>query len=314
MARPFFNTVIEGVDGFVVTVAFRFTALRDAVLPPFTGRVLKHLLYTSECLRGLRRLYDSRRSFKPVRLSVLRQGSRRLFQTVETADRGPLRVRAGASMTGVVSAYTRGDPFSAVVDAAGCSGRLAAPLDSLAFEAIEARVEEASQLTAGIEAGRPFKLVIHTPLLIDTKVMSPPPLIGRRILKSRQAYRLLPTPAYIAAAATRLWLALVKGVTDLKAEAWIPYAVGRLSDILVAEIDYKIRPVTAIYGKDDNGKLRKPRGATGYIILEILKPRLAPILDKTLALAQHLGLGKSRSIGFGEIEVKPLNNTTPQTQ
>jgi hypothetical protein len=51
LARPFFNTVIEGVDGFVVTVTFRFTALSDAVLPPFTSRVLKHLLYTSDCLR-----------------------------------------------------------------------------------------------------------------------------------------------------------------------------------------------------------------------------------------------------------------------
>lgn len=309
MARPYFHTLIEEIDGYVVTLTLRFTVHRDTILPPFTSRVLKTLLQREECLEPFRRLYESRRSFKPVRLSVLRAGERVLYQTEERAQRGPLTSRAGDSLEGSIAAYTRGDPFQLATQAAGCSGRLPPPLDGLTFEAVEARVESVSTLTAGITGGEPFKLVIRTPLLIDTKLMTPPPLQGRKVVKTRQAYRLLPTPSYIASAATRLWLATAKNIEDLAAEAWIAYAVGRLSDVLVAEIDYKIRPVTVIYGRDDNKKLRKPRGPVGYIIYKTLNPRLAPILDKTLALASRLGLGKSRSIGFGEITI----NTTQLT-
>ena len=38
---------------------------------------------------------------------------------------------------------------------------------------------------------------------------------------------------------------------------------------------------------------------------KILTPRITQTLDKILALATRLGIGRSRSIGFGEIEVKP---------
>ncbi|GAB6148796.1 CRISPR system precrRNA processing endoribonuclease RAMP protein Cas6 [Stetteria hydrogenophila] len=304
MARPFFHTLLEGVGGFVVSVSVRFTALRDVVLPPFTGRVLKTLLHASPCMEALRGLYASRPTQRPVRLTALRLGWRRLYQTVDSAGRGPLRVRAGSTLRGVVSAIVRGDPFAVVGDAGGCSGRLPAPLDGLSFEVEEVKLETVEGLTAGVRAGEEFKLVIHTPLLLDTKLMTPPVLVDSSLVKVGQAYRLLPTPSYIAAAAVRLWLALARGERDLKAESWIPYAVGRLSDVLVAEVDYKLKPVTAIYGRAGDGGLRKARGPVGYVILKPLSDRLAPILDKTLALAQRLGLGKSRAIGFGEVEVQ----------
>ena len=81
---------------------------------------------------------------------------------------------------------------------------------------------------------------------------------------------------------------------------------------MVAEADYNIRPTTALYGRDENGRPKKPRGVTGYVIYRILNPRIAPLLDKTLALASRLGLGRSRSIGFGEIQVKPTKTSPGQ--
>jgi len=80
-------------------------------------------------------------------------------------------------------------------------------------------------------------------------------------------------------------------------------------------VDAQLKLETIIYGGED-GKIRRIRGVVGYITLKTLTPRITQTVDKLLALTTKLGLGKSRSIGFGEVETKPqgtqgkLKNTT----
>ncbi len=294
--------VEEGGDGYVITVDIRYTALGDAVLPPFTSRVQKLLVHTAPCMAGVLQLYKSRSSFRPVRLTVLRGPSgRRLYQTLQAGRPAgpPLRVRGGETLSGSISIYTRGDPFRLAGELGGCTGRLPSPLDRLGFEVEGLSVERARSLSAGVSSGR-VELRIHTPLLVDTRVMAPPPLRRTRLLRFRQAYRLLPTPAYVVAAAARLWQALAGAEIHQVVRAG--YVAGRLADAMVAEVDYRLRPTTALYSGGPQGEARAARGPTGWVVYEVLNPRLAPLLDRLLGLASRMGLGKSRSVGFGEVE------------
>ena len=58
-----------------------------------------------------------------------------------------------------------------------------------------------------------------------------------------------------------------------------------------------------LYGKDDNGNELKVRGVTGYIRLAVLDQGIKWAVSRLLGLAEYLGLGKSRSIGFGEVRI-----------
>jgi len=55
-----------------------------------------------------------------------------------------------------------------------------------------------------------------------------------------------------------------------------------------------------------DGKPAVERGFIGYVSYELLDPSGRELLSKLLAFAQRLGFGKSRSVGFGHVEVAPL--------
>ena len=48
------------------------------------------------------------------------------------------------------------------------------------------------------------------------------------------------------------------------------------------------------------------RGFVGYVSYELLDPSGRELLSRLLGFAQRFGLGKSRGVGFGHVEVTPL--------
>jgi hypothetical protein len=307
--KQIFESVLEGASGYIVTIRFSITPLSDVILPPMTSKLLKHIVLSSDCLSDIHGFVRSRASIKPVTLFALRRGSRRLYSTLGSEE--PLRVHGGEVLEGRVALYSR-NPFS-ISALSGCEGVVEFLGYKFAFSTREAVIEGVEGLDAGIARGKPFKLVIHTPLLLPTKIMTPPPLTSSKLVSSiKPGYRLLPTPSYIMAAACREWLGLVKGE---RVEGHIaPYVVGRLADIAFYEVDINIRPTTTVYGRDERDRLQLVRGVTGYIAYTITTRRLEKTANKLLALATRIGLGKSRSIGFGEVEVrefttKPTSST-----
>ena len=302
--KQIFESLFDGVSGYVVTVSLRITPLSDVILPPMSSRFLKFLVFESPCFSDVREIVGSRASFKPVTLSVLRRGGRRLYSTTES--QGLLVARAGEVLGGRIVVYSK--DFPRLQALSGCDGVVSFHGSNVAYTVDEVTVEEVGTITSGISRGSIFKLVIHTPLLLPTKLMTPPPLTGSRLITSiKGGYKLLPTPSYILSAACREWIGVVKG--ERVTEHIAPYVVGRLADIAIHEVDINIKPVTAVYGRDDKGNLRLVRGVVGYIAYKLESRRLEKTVDKLLAFATRIGLGKSRSIGFGEVEVKPFNTT-----
>jgi len=71
------------------------------------------------------------------------------------------------------------------------------------------------------------------------------------------------------------------------------------------EVDYNIKPVTAIYTKG-----KGPRGFIGWVLYKFrgVSKRLNEQILRLLDYANYMGIGKSRSIGFGMVEAKPINS------
>jgi len=299
--RQVFESLFDGVSGYIVTVRFTVTPLSDVILPPMSSRLVKFIVVSSSCFGSVRGVVLSRSSFKPVTLFALRRGVRRLYSTLDSNS--PLSARAGEVLEGRVAVYTR-DPLSLSM-LSGCDEIVELHGSKLRVSIREAVIEAVDSITAGVEAGKPFKLTIHTPLLLPSKLMTPPPLSTSKLVASlKGGYRLLPTPSYLLAAACREWIGVVRG--ERVEEHIAPYVMGRLADITIYELDANTKPVTTVYGRDEKGNLRLARGPVGYVIYKLETKKLVKAVDKLLALATRIGLGKSRSIGFGEIEVKPV--------
>ena len=88
----------------------------------------------------------------------------------------------------------------------------------------------------------------------------------------------------------------------------------RVADIFVVELDYSVGPTIAVIGRDERGRLRKACGYTGWIVYRVASRRLAKLLNKMLALANRLGIGRSRAIGLGTVKAEwtPLKNPIPK--
>jgi len=73
------------------------------------------------------------------------------------------------------------------------------------------------------------------------------------------------------------------------------------SNYSLVEQDFNIKPVTAIYDEK-----RRPRGFTGWVLYKHrrLNRNLDDALLKLLDYVNYIGVGRSRSIGFGVVEVK----------
>jgi len=69
-------------------------------------------------------------------------------------------------------------------------------------------------------------------------------------------------------------------------------------------VSYKLRSVTVAIGRDKNNRLREARGFMGEIVFKIHHKMIGKIVEKTLPLARYLGIGRSRGIGLGEIDIE----------
>ncbi len=82
-------------------------------------------------------------------------------------------------------------------------------------------------------------------------------------------------------------------------------ALARYAYYNLPEVDFQIKPRTAIYDEK-----KRPRGFTGWIVLRRIKgkgvkdTRILNLLD----YANYVGIGRSKSIGFGLVRVRPMES------
>ncbi|MEM0267328.1 MAG: CRISPR system precrRNA processing endoribonuclease RAMP protein Cas6 [Thermofilum sp.] len=276
---------------YVLTAWLDVIPLRDCILPPFTSKVTRTAFYH---LTGVEPRLGRRASF-----SVLFRDGRplyRLFQEGGERGRQPgggvLAARMGERLRARFSLLTEKPPeplASSAVFRFG-AGEVAARVEQV-------EVAEVSELR--LDVARKFTVRFLTPTLLP--VPGRGPLL--KALGLRRRYKLLPDlPLALGLLAHDLRLQGVKLVERGFGEI---YKWGLRA---LCEIDYRVEPVTVLYAVK-KGLPAVERGFVGYVAYELLDPG-SPVADdmrRLLAFAERFGLGKSRSVGFGHIEVHPMH-------
>ena len=286
----------------VVSIRLTVTPEHDTILPPLSSKVLKYVAEEAEGL--LAQLSRSRASYKPLFVSMLYRDGKPLYSRHNKNTR-PLHARKGEELTARISFVA--DRLESLDAAASIEGRWETPYGTFHVEVAEVAVEALEKLSISTSPGAPTGVLgirARTPVLITSKILVVDPEYSKKI---PQAYRTMPTPGLIAAYSLKLWNRIAGGDNMIYfRDGWNRDAsmVARAAEVYMAELDYKVTPETIVIGRDGNGKLRLARGWTGWIVYRVYGKRLAKLLDKTLALATRLGLGKSRGIGLGDIQAQ----------
>nr|MCL7344486.1 CRISPR-associated endoribonuclease Cas6 [Candidatus Aramenus sulfurataquae] len=277
----------------LVKATFLLYPTADVILPPLTSKVPKYVL---EGLPKVGDLLKSRKKYKEISISPLKVNDRYLFST---EGNSPLRLGKGERATFSFSLAIKDlDPelFLQIPNKAST------PYGEFNLRLEEIKITEQSELRFPLQRG--LFLKFETPTLLSNKLMLPPSFKHKK--KIRNMYRLLPTPSLIFASLTKLWnsIAEPKDLIVVGDQDWTAYIVGRMADVTFAEVGYSIKPVTAIVGKDNRGNLRKARGFVGWVKYDFfLNKRYRDVMERLLGLAEFMGVGRSRGIGFGVVKV-----------
>ena len=286
---------------FIISVDVCVRFLQDSILPPLTSKVLKYVV-ESRC-RVIKDLMSVRRSFKPAQISMLFASGEALYSS---AGGGVVSVKAGAELKGRLTLACSDATSEVMEELQVLSGTFNSPYGMFQLDLLSIELRKLSALSMGLS--KFFKVEFTTPTILTAKHMVPPPLKDRsRSLPER--HRLLPQPSFIFSYLLKLWNSIAgpeERIPGPGAGDWEAYKLGRLADVTLVEVDYRLKPVTVVIGRDSRGRLRMARGFTGWVIYECLSRKLLSIYDRLLALATYLGVGRSRGIGLGMIKVTNL--------
>ena len=297
----------------LVTLRLGLEPLADAVLPPATSKVVKYIVLGSapESLRGA--LEARLGGTRPAFISMLYRGHRPLYQRWSSKPPTPLAARRGEHLEARIALLATG--LDAAIEAAALEGSHETPYGRYRVTILRAEARPLPHLDA--EEPKPVLAVrARTPVIISARVIQPTP---RR--RAAPAHRLLPTPATLVAQLVKQWNTLAPPGHHIPGSH---AAHGLRAELAMTELDYHLGPETVLVGKTPAGGPRLARGWRGWILYRIWSKRLAETLAKPIALANALGLGRSRGIGLGDVEIhwKPLQRhrrreeerKTPDTQ
>jgi len=295
---------------FIITADVSVRLLRDAVLPPLSSKVLKYLVET-RCA-NIKSVVDVKKPFKPLQISMLVKGGRPLYRSGDVEGE-VINLRAGTCLKGRISfagSYEGRDPLN---EFQGLIGIIESPYGEFQIDVLSIEFRKLESLSLGLT--KFFKIEFVTPAVLTAKHMVPPPLRDKS-RKLPERHRLLPQPSFIFSYLLKLWNSIAEPderIPGPGAGDWEAYKLGRLADVTLVEVDYRLRPETVVVGRDSRGRLRRVRGFTGWVVYECLSRRLLPIYDKLLALATYLGVGRSRGIGLGMVRVTGLSSRGPES-
>ena len=272
--------------------------LADTILPPVSSKVLKQVV-----LKAGGRLADvarSRGSYKPLFISMLYRGDRPLYSRGE----GVLQARRGEELGARIALI--GPAHEHVEELLSLAGSWRTSYGEYRVKVSRIDAKPVSRLSLpgpGPRPGGVLRLVAKTPVVIASKTLyTGPPEYSHRV--PGNLYRLFPSPGLLAASLLRQWNTVLGGDHLVYyRDGWNHDAglVARAAEVYMAELDYEIRPETLVVGKTSRGTLRLVRGWRGWILYRVAGRKLARLLDRLLALATVIGMGKSRGIGLGEI-------------
>ena len=279
---------------YLAKIYVEFTPISDIISPPFSSKVSKTLLINAYTRIGKLGILDSLfRKVKPKPLLVSpvfymsSKSPRFMFKTEPNVPQ-PLILREGQTYGFTLTIIGQLN-LTSLLDA--ISPGLELPLFAsrvvIRNLSVEVKNFESFKLT-----GDYVKFSFKTPVLLQfpkgwVRVKVPP------------RHSLLPIPCFLIWSLAEHWNAYAPShlkISNVK-------KLAAYSNYALVEVDYSLRPVTVIYDER-----RRPRGFIGWVIYEHrkLSPKLSRQLSRLLEYANYVGVGRSRSIGFGIVDVETL--------
>ena len=269
---------------FVMKADLKILALNDTILPPFTSKVTKTAF---EAIYGYLPKFKNR----TYRFSLLFKDGRALFRMLDdrNAKTPRLIAKKGDLMEASYSIIFEGRP------------ELPEPFKRFKFSSSELEVrtenieiEKLNSIRAKV--GRIFRISFLSPALISV------PQRGKYLKTSgiKRRYRLFPDIALIL-----MLLSYDARINGLSLASSTPNEIFKWAYRAIAEVDYSTKPVTVLYDYKDIPVTE--RGFMGYAIYEILDDKYRDDVERLLGYASVFGIGKSRSIGFGHIDIRSIS-------
>ncbi len=285
-------------NSYVISMNFVVYCLTNASVPAFSPKLVKTFIYLIRELDYVRKLYESKERFKPFAITPLFKDGRALICSQ------PHRVVAGDVLRFRISIAV---PSVEVLESMSSIDTVVEPRPGRRFRVQIDEVEMVSVDSLSIDLdNRVVKMRFLSPVLLSTKLMAPPlPQFLKKVREVREKYVLYPSSAHICCYLAKLWNILFphKPISRKYSDEWAAYFMGRLCEVVLVPMDLQIKPMTIVYDRN-----RKPRGFVGWALFDIaIKDRkVLERLSRLFALARYLGIGKSRSIGFGTVDIEPI--------
>ena len=289
-----------GDHQYIASLLIDVVPLERCRVPSFSPKLVKTFIYLVPQLEIFRKLYEVRKGLKPFSITPLFQGSKPLIgsqsHSVEPGSRLWFRISIAIEDPSKIEEIA----FENIVVKPS-------PRSKFLLSLRELEIVSVDNLSMGLDGfDKVVKIRFLSPTLLSTKLMAPPlPHFLKRVERIRERYTLFPSPAHICCYLTKLWNTLFpsKPISRKATPEWSAYFMGRLCEVAMVPVDYDVKPMTINYDRN-----RRPRGFVGWTIFEIgdVGKKLLRKIDALLALGKYLGLGKSRSIGFGAIDIEIL--------
>lgn len=270
--------------------------LQNVILPAPSSKVLKYLILSGQYLPSLKPLASSRDKFKPIFISNLGFNGKRIIDRWREVNR--------ESKLNAFISFSNLDP-SFLYSEANKVGSFKTPYGEFYLDIHSVEIIDVKELKEKIEKNlnKNVRVTFKTPALLSSKLLLPPSL-KEKFRNLNVGFSTLPSVGLIVAYAYNLYCNVI-GKKEIENNA---FKLGVMANALSRVVGYNLRPQTVSIGEDAKGNPRKTRGVDGWLEFDITYEKLKRAVIKYLLVASYLGIGRSRGIGLGEIEVSFREN------
>ncbi len=270
----------------IIRLKVTFEVDRDTIIPPFSSKVSRSII-SILCPR-LEPLLNSKSPFKPLSVSPVFLKGRPLLKYGREGSHLILFPGNVYSFYMTLTGKKYGDLLSDLSSS-----------ESLELFGSSFKLRGTSALVQGfdrviIEDGEYYKIRFLTPTILT--------LPASMSKYGHERHLLFPHAFLIFYSLVRHW----NLYAPRELMFFDPYRLASYAYYNFMEVDYSIRPKTVVY----DGR-RRPRGFVGWAVFRKVqkRARLDEMLRRLLAYADLIGVGRSRSIGFGMVKVDRIGAT-----
>ena len=261
------------MEKLIVKATYVLRTKEEMVVQPFSSKISRTAVLSFS--NTYKSAISSTEPLKPFRVTALHVGKKPLYSRGFVTLYKDKEYRF--SVTSLLDDFLQEVISNSTVDFTVYNKQLRMELEKV-------EVSKVDQLT--LPDSRLYRIEFLTPTLLQV----PRPKFRRL----RNRYVLFPYSPLLMASLTSHWNKFMHPA--------IVRTTGSRALYYFREVDYQLEPITVNY---DNGSVR---GFVGWALFSLIArkgTKLRDMVRTLLGYANFVGVGKSRSIGFGEVEAKP---------